>query len=145
MARAGVEITGLKQAQDRIGDVANRAREPLPAPVARQVLRELQASERRRFATGRGWRKLTPRWVAYKRTHGFDTRKLVMTGGLERSLTHGGGDVRFIASRYQIVFGLAAKREYMILAHTRRPVMIDRDARKEIPQIVQRYIGQGRR
>jgi hypothetical protein len=143
--RQGIEVQGLRQAQNRIDRVGDRAQRPLPGQVASAIRRELERSEARRFRSGAGWRRLTPRWVEYKRAHGFDARKLVMTGSLEKALTQGGGDSTFTASHMAVEFGLKATAKYKAIAKYRRPVMVDRSSRTEIAQIVQRYVAGGRK
>jgi hypothetical protein len=140
MAREALEITGLREAERRIDGVANRAKNPLPHRVASAIEREFKANEKRRFESGRGWRKLTPRWVQYKRTHGFDSRKLVQTGGLERTLTVGGTDLVYKTSHYAVEFGLERTRRYTAMARTRKPVMADRPSRQAVAMVVQLYV-----
>jgi hypothetical protein len=151
--RARLQVEGMREAVSRIDHVGDRARRAEPALGARQTLRDLQASEERRFATGRGWKRLTPRWAAEKRRRGLDPRILRATGRLYGALTHGGAGVTFHAYRNELRWGITPGRGDLHYAQPlakgagrlpkRRMVVIDREARDRISVRVERYIAYG--
>lgn len=144
--RARLQVDGLKAAQKRIDETGARAKRPEPALRARDSLEDLTASEERRFQSTRGWRRLTPGWVAEKRRRGLDPRILRATAKLYRALTSGRG-LTFRAFAGTLYWGIPAGRSDLFYAQVqakkRRMVVIDKTARDRIAVRVERYIADG--
>jgi hypothetical protein len=147
--RASLKVDGLPEAIKRVDSIGVRARKPWPVLRSAATRKDLYASEQRRFSTGRGWKRLTPRWVDYKRAHGLSTRRLVATGALEQTLTHGGDALRFTTTGGALIFGIKV-RSHLFYAvplargagklPARRMVVIDKPARTSIAMRLQRFI-----
>lgn len=150
--RATLKVDGLKDATTRLDDVGQRARKPQPALRHHLTQRDLQLSERRKFARG-GWRRDTPRWTAQKRSAGLDTRTLRATGLLESALVNATHGVRARVVGPDLQWGLLAGRSDIYYAQAlakgsasmkaRPMVVIDPIARESIAQRVQSYIADG--
>jgi hypothetical protein len=150
--RARLRVEGLTEAIDRVDLVGERARAPEPVLRSEAVRREFLESERRKFDRG-GWRRDTPRWVAYKRAHGFDVRTLRMTGQLERQLTIGGPGTMYHARGSSVTFGVRPGPGSVYYAQplakgsatrpARRMVVFDTAARMRVSVQVERYIADG--
>lgn len=150
--RSRLRVDGLQEAVRRIDVVGERGRRPEPALRAQQTRRDLTASEQRRFASSRGWKRLTPGWVSEKRRRGLDPRILRATGRLERSLTSGTG-ITFKAFNGTLTWGIPRGRSDLYYAQAlakgttsmpaRRMVVIDRAARDRIAIRVERYVAYG--
>lgn len=90
-----INIIGLPQLQNSLGDFANRVRDLSPA--FESIHQDFLRIEEEQFA-GKGvgpsgpWPALSKEYAAWKVAHGFGTDILVLTGALKRSLTEDGGD-----------------------------------------------------
>jgi hypothetical protein len=150
--RSRLRVDGLQEAVRRVDVVGDRGRRPEPALRAHQTLQDLTASERRRFDSQRGWKRLTPDWVREKRRRGLDPRILRATGRLERSLTSGAG-ITFKAFNGTLSWGIPRGRSDLYYAQAlakgtsstpaRRMVVIDRTAKDRIAIRVERYVAYG--
>ncbi|HEY3021808.1 MAG TPA: hypothetical protein VGJ32_16535 [Solirubrobacteraceae bacterium] len=150
--RARLRVDGLEEAAARLDDVGDRARRPEPALRAPGTLEDLQRSERRKFARG-GWRKASPEWVDRKRRAGLDTRTLRATGRLESALTNATHGVRATVFNAELKWGIRAGRSEIYYAQPlaagasgmppRRMVVIDKIARGNVAERVERFIADG--
>lgn len=134
--RARIAIEGLKEARRRVDEMGERARRPEPFLRSPAVLRALQRSERRKFATGR-FKRISPEWIARKRREGLETRTMVATGRLRAALEGARTPVRRTVYNSQLTWGIPGGRTSLyyaaIQAHRgRRAVVIDKIARDEI-------------
>lgn len=148
MARARLQVEGLREAAQRVDAVGERARRPEPALRADATKRDLQEGERRRFSHARGWRRITPEWAAEKRRRGLDPRIMRATGRLESILTNAPvGSVRFDAYNGELRWGLVWRSSaYYAAAQAkrgRRSVVVDKVARQAVAERVRRYIAEG--
>lgn len=147
--RSSLRVENLRAAHQRLDTMGDRARRPEPALRSRETLRDLTGSEKRRFATNRGWRRLSPAWVEEKRRAGLDTRILRATGKLEQALTSGTG-LTFRAYNGSLFWGIPRGRSDLYYAQVlakgtssmpaRRMVLIDKKARQRIAIRVERYV-----
>lgn len=150
--RARLKVEGLKEATTRLDAVGLRARRPEPALRARQTLADLTESQMRRFSQARGWKRISPRWVAQKRRQGLDPRVMRATGKLAHALTSGAG-MTFNAHNAELRWGIPRGRSDLHYAQAlaagtsstpaRRMVVIDKTARASIAARVERYVTQG--
>lgn len=150
--RATLKVDGLKEAAKRVDDLGLRARKPQPALRHPNTQRDLQLSERRKFARG-GWRRDTPRWIDQKRRAGLDTRTLRANGLLESALVNATHGVRARVVGPDLLWGLTAGRSDIYYAQAlaagsssmkpRPMVVIDPIARDAIAERVQSYIADG--
>lgn len=154
MPNVRLQVEGLKEAAARIDDVGTRAQRPEIVLRSPAVLADLHESEERRFATNTGWKRLTPKWVAEKQRHGWDSRVLRKTGALERELTSGGPDIVFTAWNKTLTFGIRGGRSDLYYAAPlargvgraktkRRMVRVDTIARSRITGRIGHYIAYG--
>lgn len=152
MIRGRLTVDGLRDATGLMDDVGERARRPGPALGHPNTQRDLQESERRKFARG-GWARDTPRWVAEKRRRGLDTRTLRATGQLESALTNATHGVRATTRGPDLLWGIRPGRSDIYYAQAlasgmrgarpRRMVVIDAIARERIAQRVSNWIADG--
>lgn len=148
MARARLQVEGLREARERLDEVGDRARRPEPALRAPATKRDIQEGQRRRFSHARGWRRISPEWAAEKRRRGLDPRIMRATGALESVLTNAPvGAVQFSAYNAELRWGLPYRSSVYYAAvqakRGRRAVVIDKVARRAISERVQRYVAEG--
>ena len=145
--RMRLTVEGAREARARVDDVGDRARAPEPALRSAGTLTELKLSERRRFSQARGWRRISPEWVARKRRSGLDPRVMRASGRLESALTNATGGVRATVWNGQLTWGIRTQPMVRYAsaqaARGRRTVVIDRPATEGIAGRVQRFIADG--
>lgn len=151
--RARLKVDGFQAAIHRVDETGLRARRPEPALRAPETLRDLTDSEKRRFETHRGWKKLTPKWQAEKRRRGLDPRILIASNRLHLALTTGHGGITFRAYNGVLYWGIPAGRSDLYYAQAlakgagalpKRPmVTIDKTARDRIAIRIERYVADG--
>jgi len=152
--RSSLRVENLKAAQLRLDAVGTRAQRPEPALRAPGTLRDLVASEKRRFTSTIGWRRLTPKWVKEKRRLGLDPRILRATGKLEGALTGGSAaGLTFRAWGGSLFWGIPRGRSDLYYAQSlaknrpgrrgRKMVVIDKQAKTNIAIRVERYVQDG--
>lgn len=118
---------------------------PEPALGSTQALTAVQAGQRRRFNTRRGWKPATSeKWAKAKRRKGLDPRLMRATGALESALTNADSNTQFRAWNMTLTWGLRWRSQVWYAAPNaragRRTVVIDTRARREIADLVARYI-----
>jgi hypothetical protein len=148
MRRFTIKTEGFRQARQRLDSVGDRGRNLRPAFEV--SITYWQQSERRRFASARGWRKVSRNWTEAKRRRGLDARAMRASGQLERALVNvdrskgvvaratedalfvgvqpGASDIHY--ARYQAKQG-------------RQPVRFDTQARKDTSETVMEYVSSG--
>lgn len=145
--RARLDIEYLREAQDRIDAVGERARSPEPALRSDAMLGALRANERRLFASTK-WTKNTAKWDARKRKRGLSPKRMQASGLLRLILEAGGRNVvRFSAYNGTLIYGLYGGRTAVFYARIladrdrrRRPVRLDKVFRLKASDIVSRYV-----
>lgn len=147
--RGRLRVEGMKAAVQRVDAVGLRAQRPEPALRARPTLDDLTDSEKRRFNNTRGWKRLTPAWIAEKRRRGLNARILRASGRLFHALTTGLG-ITFRARDGVLYWGIPRGRSDLYYAQAlakgtsstqaRPMVRIDKTARTRIALRVQNYI-----
>lgn len=145
--RQSLRIEGLREARKRVDDVGARANAPEPALRSDAVLLALQMSERRKFATGR-FKRDTKDWVDRKRREGLSPRTMQATGKLKSSLENATAPVRRTVFNSSLTWGIAGGRTDLYYARVqaqrgRRAVVIDKVARVEIAERVERFLAHG--
>jgi hypothetical protein len=145
--RQSLQITGVREARERIDDIGDRARRPEPALRSAQVLMALQQSERRKFTTGR-FKRASPAWVERKRREGLSPRTMQATGRLRSALENATPPVRRTVFNSQMTWGIRGGRTDLYYAvvqagRGRRAVVIDRPARAQIAERVEGFIAHG--
>lgn len=146
--RSSLAIEGLREAVKRVDDVGERARRPEPALRASETRRTLQESERRRFSRYR-FKRASPAWVERKRREGLDTRTMHASNRLSSALENAeGGTVRMTVFNSTLTWGLRTGATPTFYAQIqarrgRRSVVIDRPARGEITDRVERFVAYG--
>lgn len=89
------EVAGDVQMNHELLAIAGRVVDVTPVWLA--MIEDLEVVEREQFDTqgayaSGGWAQLSERWLAFKTTHGYDTRILRMTGALFDSVTSSDAD-----------------------------------------------------
>lgn len=143
-------MEGLRETARRLDEVGLRAQRPEPVMRDSTTRRLLQASEVRRFAHTRGWRRITPEWIEEKRRRGLDPRVMRATGRLEDTLTSQfSSSTQFGAHDGVLRWGLRWRSEFFYASvqatRGRRSVVIDTIARRAIVARIQQYIATGER
>lgn len=148
--RARLDIEYLREAQQRIDKVGERAKAPEPALRSHAMLAALRANERRLFASNK-WTKNTRKWDARKRKRGLSPKRMQASGLLRLILEAGntGSAVRFSAYNGTLIYGLYGGRTAVFYARIladrdrrRRPVRLDKVFRVRATEIVTRYVAE---
>lgn len=161
MARAiGVKVDGLRDVTDRMSQVAQRAGDLRPVlPRAENRLRQGVA---RKYASGRGWRRLSAGTLANKRRLGQPATPLVANGRLRASLTRPSHPDQVVErERYGLRFGTTVYyarfhrsgadnrvtrkgRRYAGSLPKRTPISVDKPTRLELRKLLEGWVLEGR-
>lgn len=144
--RATLKIEGLKEARGRADALGRRAQRPEPALRSPEVLRALQAGERRKFLTGR-FKRASPDWVERKRREGLSPRTMQASGRLRNALEHATPPVRRTVYNSQLTWGVPRGGSLYYAAiqaqRGRKAVVIDRPARVKIAERIESFLAHG--